>query len=105
MTPTIWMNQFGKKRRRGGKKDLVQDLVRQRKKVHFKIFTSKLRHLLVEKRTILSIWLSSQTTDTQRNMKIWAEWQTKYASAVPENLGLGLNFWPCSEGFFLSGPP
>ena len=33
-------------------------------------------------------------------------WQTKYALAVPKNLGLGLglglNFWPCSEGFFLS---
>ena len=32
-------------------------------------------------------------------------WQTKYASAVPKNLGLGLNFWPCSEGYFLSGRP
>jgi hypothetical protein len=30
-------------------------------------------------------------------------WQTKYASAVPKNLGLGLNFWPFSEGYFLSG--
>ena len=28
-------------------------------------------------------------------------WQTKYASAVPKNLGLGLNFRPCSEGYFL----
>ena len=27
-------------------------------------------------------------------------WQTKYAAAY---LGLGLNFWLCSEGFFLSG--
>ena len=25
-------------------------------------------------------------------------WQTKYASAVPINLGLGFDFWPCSEG-------
>ena len=32
-------------------------------------------------------------------------WQTKYASAVPKNLGLGLNFRPCSEGHFLSGCP
>ena len=31
-------------------------------------------------------------------------WQTKYAAAIPKNLGLGLNFWPCSEGYFLSGP-
>ena len=30
-------------------------------------------------------------------------WQTKYASAVPKNLGL--NFWPCSEGFFFSLRP
>ena len=29
--------------------------------------------------------------------------QTKYASAVPKNLGLGLNFCLCSEGYFLSG--
>ena len=32
-------------------------------------------------------------------------WQTKYASAVPKNLGLGLNFQPCREGYFLSGRP
>ena len=32
-------------------------------------------------------------------------WQTKYAAAIPKNLGLGLNFWPCSEGYFLSGRP
>ena len=32
-------------------------------------------------------------------------WKTKYASALPKNLGLGLNFRPCSEGYFLSGRP
>ena len=32
-------------------------------------------------------------------------WQTKYAAAIPKNLGLGLKFRPCSEGFFLSGRP
>ena len=32
-------------------------------------------------------------------------WQTKYASAVPKNLGLELNFRPCSEGYFLYGRP
>ena len=32
-------------------------------------------------------------------------WQTKYASAVPKNFGLGLNFRPCSEGNFVSGRP
>ena len=30
-------------------------------------------------------------------------WQTKYALAVPKNLGVGMNFRPCSEGYFLSG--
>ena len=41
----------------------------------------------------------------QRNLKIWPMWQTKYALAVPENLGVGVNFRPCSEGYFLSGRP
>ena len=29
-------------------------------------------------------------------------WQTKYASAVSKNLGVGVNFRPCSEDYFLS---
>ena len=41
----------------------------------------------------------------QRYLINWAVWQTKYAATVPKNLGLGLNFWPCSEGYFLSGRP
>ena len=32
-------------------------------------------------------------------------WQTKYALAVPINLGLGFDFRPCSEGYFLTGHP
>ena len=32
-------------------------------------------------------------------------WQTKYASAVPKNLGAGVDFRPCSEGDFLTGRP
>jgi hypothetical protein len=32
-------------------------------------------------------------------------WQTKYATALPKNLGVGVNFWPWSEGYFLSGRP
>ena len=32
-------------------------------------------------------------------------WQTKYAAAIPKNLGVGVNFRPCSEGYFLSGCP
>ena len=31
-------------------------------------------------------------------------WQTKYASAVPKNLGVRVNFWPCIKKYFLSGP-
>ena len=32
-------------------------------------------------------------------------WQTKYALAVPKNLGVGVDFRPCSEGDFLTGHP
>ena len=32
-------------------------------------------------------------------------WQTKYAAAIPKNLGVGVNFRPCSEGYYLSGRP
>ena len=32
-------------------------------------------------------------------------WQTKYASAVPKNLGLAFDFRLCSEGDFLTGRP
>ena len=32
-------------------------------------------------------------------------WQTKYASAVPKNLGVGVDFRSCSEGDFLTGRP
>ena len=32
-------------------------------------------------------------------------WQTKYASAVPKNFGLGFDFRPCSEGNFFTGHP
>ena len=34
----------------------------------------------------------------QRYLKNWA-------LAVPKNLGVGVNFRPCSEGYFLSGRP
>ena len=26
-------------------------------------------------------------------------WQKKYASAIPKNFGVGVNFRPCSEGY------
>ena len=43
----------------------------------------------------------------QRYLKNWAEVanQTKYASAVPKNLGVEVNFQPRSEGYFLSVGP
>ena len=30
-------------------------------------------------------------------------WQTKYTSAIPKNLGVGVDFWPCSEDNFFTG--
>ena len=30
-------------------------------------------------------------------------WQSKYASAVPKNLGVGVDFGPCVEEDFLTG--
>ena len=30
-------------------------------------------------------------------------WQTKYALAVPKDLGVEVDFGPCSEGNFLNG--
>ena len=41
----------------------------------------------------------------QRNLKNWADVADKYALAVPKNLGLGFNFRPGSEDYFLSGRP
>ena len=41
----------------------------------------------------------------QRNLKIRADVEGKYASAVPKNLGVGVDFRPCSEGDFLTGSP
>ena len=56
-----------------------------------------------------TIW----TTDNGHTMdasikdiwKIGSMWQTKYVSAVPKNLGLGVDFRPCSEGNFLTWRP
>ena len=39
----------------------------------------------------------------QRNLKIWADVADDicmYASAVPKNLEVGVDSWPCSEGNF-----
>ena len=41
----------------------------------------------------------------QRNLKISADVADKYASAVPKNLGLGVDFRTCSKGDFLTGHP
>ena len=48
--------------------------------------------------------LEAQTTVTQWIKEIWnfgRMMQTKYASAVPKNLGLGFDFRLCSEDDFL----
>ena len=37
----------------------------------------------------------------QRYLKNWAD----VANKISKNVGLGLNFRPCSEGYFLSGRP
>ena len=39
----------------------------------------------------------------QRYLKNWANVEEKNASAIPKNLGVGVNFRQCSEGCFLSG--
>ena len=41
----------------------------------------------------------------QRYLKNWADVADKIKILKPKNLGLGLNFRPCSEGYFLSGRP
>ena len=45
----------------------------------------------------------------QRNLKIWpdvsCDRQNSYASAVPKNLGVEVDFRTCSEGNFLTGRP
>ena len=38
-------------------------------------------------------------------LKNWADAAEKYASAVPKNLGLGLEFRPCNEVDFLTRCP
>ena len=50
------------------------------------------------------LWTPSEGIN-QRNLKIWADAADIHASAVPKNLGLGFDFWPCSEGNFLTGRP
>ena len=49
--------------------------------------------------------LAAQTPNAGINQKIGPMWQTKYALAVPKNLGLGFDFGPCSEGDFLTWRP
>ena len=42
---------------------------------------------------------------SKETWKFGPMWQTKYAAAIHKNLGVGVNFRPCSEGYFLSGRP
>ena len=48
---------------------------------------------------------TSNESINQRNLKIWADLETKYASTVPKNLKVGVDFRPCSEGDILTRRP
>ena len=54
-----------------------------------------------------NIWFEWTPTEgiNKRNLKIWADVADKYVLAVPKNLGVGVDFRPCSEGNFLSRRP
>ena len=41
----------------------------------------------------------------QRNLKIWANVVDKICFGRTKNLGVGVDFRPCSEGNFLTGRP
>ena len=41
----------------------------------------------------------------QTYLKIRAVVADKFASAVPKNLGVRVDFWPCSQGDFLTRRP
>ena len=36
----------------------------------------------------------------KETLKFGPMWETKYAATIPNNLGVGVNFRPCSEGYF-----
>ena len=73
---------------------------------YFFLFNQNLTYVNVIVCVNVILWSYPRTTDTQwRHKDIWKiglMWQTKYAAAVPKTLGLGLNFWLCSEGYFFS---
>ena len=48
---------------------------------------------------------TSNESINQRNLKFGLMLQTKYASAVPKDLGVGVDFWPCNKSDFLIGRP
>ena len=53
---------------------------------------------------IHGLWTPNEGIN-QRNLKIWADVADKNASAIPKNLGVGVDFWPCSEDDFLTRHP
>ena len=53
----------------------------------------------------ISFFSSEPLTQKRLHQPPMPMWQTKYALAVPKNLGLGFYFRPCSEGNFLTGRP
>jgi hypothetical protein len=51
------------------------------------------------------LWTPNEGLHQKKSEKNGWIWPTKYASAVPKNLGLGFNFLPCSEDYILFGHP
>ena len=47
--------------------------------------------------------MDNQKGINQKNLKIWANLADKYASVVPKNLEVTVDFRLCSEGNFLNG--
>ena len=41
----------------------------------------------------------------QKHLKFWADVEDKYGLVVTKNLGVGVDFPPCSEGDFFTGRP
>ena len=64
-------------------------------------FNSHTLHGLIKRAHILN-WIvhKSDSKGTTFDIDLL---QTTYALAVPKNLGVGIDFWLCSEGNFLSG--
>jgi len=48
---------------------------------------------------------SAQTHKSRVSFELFGVLGIYNFAAIPKNLGVGVNFRPCSEGYFLSGRP